>query len=288
MVSPFVYLSLFSSSLLFFYSWSTQPETSVSFLAMKIEHALSNFDGTKLELEPWLNKFETVYRITDTPVAGETPEQQDLRKGLYLRLFLQDQAFRVVDALPPSQSSSFVAIVAALRRRFKIDQLEAFRLFKVRTLKENEDVYQYLSDLKVLSKHAFPDVSSELTFLVKAQFLDGLPAGVIKTHCIATSKITTDLDQLATLASNLQHGEETNAVVETTIGGFCGKKSAGKGKGKGKGPITKASSSNVPVRPERPKPATTIFPGNCNYCKEKGHKRADCPKLQGFRAGGSL
>ncbi len=61
-------------------------------------------------------------------------------------------------------------------------------------------------------RHAFPDVDSELTFLIRSQFLDGLPSEVLKTHCISQSKTASSFDELIAVASNLQHGEECNDI----------------------------------------------------------------------------
>ena len=238
----------------------------------------------KTPLEDWLTHFNLC-----SDINGWTEDQ----KTRFLAVKLRGPALQVYTDLPDPSKHSYSRLVEALRERFcPQGQTELFRAqLRARTRRKGESLQQLASDIRRLVLRAYPNVSAKFREEVgRDQFVEAIDLPDVRVQ-VRRAKPTT-LGKALTLALE----EEAFIQLECNRGPLPQKVVASTNKATS---ITQ-QGAQVSVEMEtklkqieqtlselksvlesrrKKKSDSDAFPFACWECKQKGHRRAECPTL---------
>ena len=228
-------------------------------------------------------------------------------KAAYLAISLRGPAVTVLTNLPPERRQDYEALTTALATRFGVThQTELHRMrLKARTRRRDESLSELAEDIEHLVRLAYPEAADSMVeVLAKDQFVDALPEEDMRVR-IRQNKPATLRDALAMalelesyqLASKqkarfvreaqLEEGQplqqqqeqmadrrtrDTGDVLQQLVEALrCARKEPGR-------PRRTSSSRKEGNQSSR----NNLI---CWECKERGHRRRECPKLQSHARG---
>ena len=234
------------------------------------------FDGDKIEWVDYHKHFETVATWN-----GWGSEE----KAMQLIMALKGEALMSLSDLPLSSQSNYELLVDELTRRYNPSEREAaWKLeFRQRERRPNESVMQYGDALRRLAQKAFPNMNyGTREMWVMDQFNNGLGSWDMKKH--VQFGHPNSLNQAISLAVEYEAFESQNKLT-----------SLRKPPPIQSGNVYKLSEENQ-LETERLnmlKMQTEIkeillslknnqqtYSPECFYCKEIGHMKGECPRLQ--------
>ena len=222
----------------------------------------------------------------------------DAEKAAYLAISLRGPAATVLTNLPPEQRQSYEALTIALDTRFGLShqtELNRMRL-KARTRRRDESLAELAEDVEHLVRLAYPEAAEGMVeVLAKDQFVDALPDEDMRLR-IRQNKPATLRDALGTalelesyqLASKQKARfvreaqlEERHSVQQRTTDqtkehtGDVLQQLVDALRQVTKGPGRRQFST---PRKERNRSERNNLV--CWECKERGHRKRECPKLR--------
>ena len=252
------------------------------------------FDG-KLAWDAYRTQFELLAMMN---------RWSDAEKAAYLAISLRGPAATVLTNLPPEQRGSYEALTTALDTRFGLShqtELNRMRL-KARTRHRDESLAELAEDVEHLVRLAYPEAAESMVeVLAKDQFVDALPDEDMRLH-IRQNKPATLRDALGTalelesyqLASKQKARFVREAQLEEKHPVQCRMTNQGAKEQTGDvlqqlvdalRQVTKGPSRPrqfPPPRKERNQSDRSNLV--CWECKERGHRRRECPKRRSHPA----
>ena len=228
----------------------------------------------------------------------------DAEKAAYLAISLRGPAATVLTNLPPEQRGSYEALTTALDTRFGLShqtELNRMRL-KARTRHRDESLAELAEDVEHLVRLAYPEAAESMVeVLAKDQFVDALPDEDMRLR-IRQNKPATLRDALGTalelesyqLASKQKARFVREAQLEEKHPVQCRMTNQGAKEQTGDvlqqlvdalRQVTKGPSRPrqfPPPRKERNQSDRSNLV--CWECKERGHRRRECPKRRSHPA----
>ena len=247
------------------------------------------FDG-KLPWDAYQTQFE---------LLAEMNRWSEAEKAAYLAISWRGPAATVLTNLPPEQHQSYQALTAALYSCFGVaHQTELSRMrLKARTRRREESLVELAEDVERLVHLAYPEAAEPMVeILAKDQFVDALPDEDMRLR-IRQNKPVTMSDALGVALElepyQLASRQKAKFVRETQLEkGHLTQRQFGHGAEEPAGDILQLlvdairRCSKRPTRPRKPplhwKERNQPTRPNliCWECKERGHQRRECPKLQ--------
>ena len=252
------------------------------------------FDG-KLAWDAYRTQFELLAMMN---------RWSDAEKAAYLAISLRGPAATVLTNLPPEQRGSYEALTTALDTRFGLShqtELNRMRL-KARTRRRDESLAELAEDVEHLVRLAYPEAAESMVeVLAKDQFVDALPDEDMRLR-IRQNKPATLRDALGTalelesyqLASKQKARFVREAQLEEKHPVQCRMTNQGAKEQTGDvlqhlvdalRQVTKGPSRPrhfPPPRKERNQSDRSNLV--CWECKERGHRRRECPKWRSHPA----
>ena len=255
------------------------------------------FDG-KVAWEAYRTQFE---------LLAEMNRWSNSAKAAYLAISLRGPAVTVLTNLPPERRQDYEALTTALATRFGVThQTELHRMrLKARTRRRDESLSELAEDIEHLVRLAYPEAADSMVeVLAKDQFVDALPEEDMRVR-IRQNKPATLRDALAMalelesyqLASKQKARFVREAQLEEGQPLQQQQQQMADRRTRDAGDVLQQlvealrCARKEPGRPRRT--SSSRKEGNqssrnnliCWECKERGHRRRECPKLQSHAQG---
>ena len=132
-------------------------------MSLKFGNLIKEFDG-KEDFAEWIRKVELVAEL-----------QEIENKQKFVPLFLTGGAFAVYESLDAGVKGDYDKLKAALLKAFSLNSFSAFESLVSRSLRHDESVDVYLSDIRRLAKLVTPAVDEAI---IRCAFVRGLPESI--------------------------------------------------------------------------------------------------------------
>ena len=223
-------------------------------------------EGDEMEFERWLERFEERSRL-----AKWTEDT----KLCQLKLHLSKVADHAFQMLPKDVKSSCERVTEALKKRFRLVEIEELKSLEFhRHFQEDETVQELRMDLQKLARKAFPSMEGkEFDCMLKGRFYQALhPRWQWKLNA---PKPDETFGQLFERARMLEQHEKQLTASAASRGEKVARKAKPAASVGRPPPSTKATK--VPETPSRP-PPTPNFVRLCHVCHQPGHLARNCPE----------
>ena len=267
-----------------------EMESSVTNLKVLQEELGERQKALKLTWDAYHTQFEMLAQIN---------RWSDVDKAAYLAISLRGPAATVLTNLPPGQRQNYASLTSALQARFgTAHQTELNRMkLKGRTHRREETLPELAEDVERLVRLAYPDATEPMVeVLAKDQFVDSLPDEDmrlrIRQHRPATLRaaLETALElesyQLASkqrtrFVKEIQLEEHpVQQVLQSSARGTVATGDVLQHLVDALGRCCKEFKTPTSTAAQKQTTRTNLV---CWKCKQTGHRRAQCPLLQGNR-----
>ena len=223
----------------------------------------ANYDGTT-SIQDYLVQFE---------MTSELNRWDNSVKAMELATSLRGAAQSILSDLRPEQRRDYDHLVSVLTARFEpINQTELYRAqIKGRLRKKSESVQELAQDIKRLVRRAYPQASSYLRDQIARDcFMDALNEHELEWFVYQGKPKTVDeATQLALEYEAFQSGRKRSQMVRQ-----CTKEDSPEAVSLAK-LNEQLENLQIEISKLKNKPDDDI---TCFSCKQRGHKRKDCPK----------
>ena len=224
----------------------------------------------------------------------------DAEKATHLAISLRGTAATVLTNLQPAQRQSYEALTAALNSRFGLThqaELNRMRL-KSRIRRREETLAELAQDVERLVRLAYPEAAESMVeVLAKDQFVDALPDEDMRLR-IRQNKpaMLRDALRLALELESYQIASKQRSKFHVRAAQFESEPQEGKTTSNSTSDVLQqlVEAIRLGKQPYRRRPGYRRIRTRqasesniiCWECKEKGHRRSECPQFQRSQTGG--